>query len=176
MEKLCRTAYVVKVCYTNHVGKTRRKGNAMAKLTDEKSIAELLDAGWKRDEIINGYGIFEYCDYAVDFPVINSAKHIEMLSSLLDDVHEFVDDKFDYGYRNNFDALYQARLDGVKFIDDIDGLQKGIYLDTPENREYCEKFLKDNPEYRVENWMNNDNQYAKFHNEMYAEYLEKTRL
>ena len=52
------------------------------------------------------------------------------------------------------DAYQQAVKDGIQFINDMPGLQKGFYLDTPGNRQICANTLVANPELRIENWIN----------------------
>lgn len=116
----------------------------MKKITDEKMINDLMkDYGWTREETINGYSIFA-C-YNSD-TVVEGAEIIEVIGEL--------QDEFDYGFEeDDFSACRQAELDGVKFINDIDGLEKGCYIDTPENRELCIKELAEHPQYRIENWL-----------------------
>lgn len=55
-------------------------------------------------------------------------------------------------FDSDYEAARQAEADGfVKFINDVDGLEKGMYIDTPGNREHCVAFLAKNPDFRVEN-------------------------
>lgn len=116
----------------------------MRKLTDETLIKELMEEyGWSREETINGYGIFA-C-YNSD-TCIEGAEVVEAIGEL--------NEEFDYGFEcSDFKACRQAEIDGVKFINDIKGLEKGYYIDTPENRKLCIKELSEHPEYRIENWL-----------------------
>ena len=56
-------------------------------------------------------------------------------------------------FADTWDACRQAEKDGVKFINDIPGLEKGFYVDTPKNRELCQKELMCKPELRIQNWI-----------------------
>ena len=78
------------------------------------------------DEIKRGYGIF--CATGSDFYITN-ALHIEKI----DEVNKFSDDE---------EATEQAKKDGILFINDIDGIEKNIYIDTEENRKVIIEFLK----------------------------------
>lgn len=99
----------------------------MAKLTDEKLIRELMDKyGWSREATINGYDIFEDEDCTLTV-------------CRIDDL--YYSDKFDYGINCDEDACEQAAKDGVKFVNDIKGLEKNRYIDTPENRELCKQYV-----------------------------------
>lgn len=59
-------------------------------------------------------------------------------------------------FSDNWEACRQAEKDGIKFINDMPGLEKGYYIDTPENRELCEKELLRKPELRIQNWIDVD--------------------
>lgn len=65
-------------------------------------------------------------------------------------------------FKTDWEACRRAEEDGVEFIDDIEGLEKGCYVDTKENRELCIKMLKEYPEYRVENIMTNSEYWDKY--------------
>lgn len=116
----------------------------MKKLTDEVLTKKLMEEyGWSKEETINGYGIFA-C-YNSD-TCIEGAEVIEAIGEL--------NEEFDYGFEfGDFSACRQAEVDGVKFINDIKGLEKGYYIDTPENRKFCSKELLEHPKYRIENWL-----------------------
>lgn len=118
-----------------------------AKLTDKNLIKRLMkDYGYSREETIKGYSAFTCYNSDV---VIDGATVVEVIGDL--------NDEHDYGFENgDFSACRQAEKDGVKFINDIDGLEKGCYVDTPENREICIKGLQEHPEYRIENWLFNE--------------------
>ena len=121
----------------------------MAKLTDEKLIQELMDEfGWPRDETINGYVAIRI-DCANDYE-IDGAYEIERIDDL------FHSDKFDYGITDDWSACRQAENDGVKFINDINGLEKGRYIDTPENRKHCEQYINEHPDVKIDNWLFDD--------------------
>ena len=127
----------------------------MAKLTDEKMIRELMDKyGWSREATINGYDAFGICganDYEID-----GALEICRVDDL------YCCKEFDYGIDDDWSACRQAESDGVKFINDVDGLEKGRYVDTPENRRRCEKYIEEHPDVRVENWLFKDKVSAWF--------------
>jgi len=71
-------------------------------------------------------------------------------------------------FKNDFEACRQAEKDGViMFINDIDGLEKGCYVDTPTNRKYCIEMIKKYPQYRIENWMNPDEEYYQLYTKVF---------
>ena len=80
----------------------------------------------KFDEIKRGYGVF--CATGSDFYITN-ALHIEKI----DEVNKFSDDE---------EAAEQAKKDGILFINDMEGIEKDIYIDTEENRNIIIEFLK----------------------------------
>ena len=130
------------------------------KLTDEKLVAELMkDYGWSREETINGYGVFEVI-VARDYE-ITGAWMVVCIDSLYGDY------RFDYGITDDWDACRQAEKDGVKFINDMDGLEKGRYVDTPENRRICAAYLAEHPEARIENW------FSECSADFQADYVER---
>lgn len=61
-------------------------------------------------------------------------------------------DKFDSG----FEASRQAEKDGIKFINDIEGLEKGLYIDTKENREICLNTLRESDKYNINRIISED--------------------
>lgn len=53
-------------------------------------------------------------------------------------------------FDNDFEASRQAELDGFcKFINDMPDVEKGLYVDTPENRAAVAKSLEENPGYTL---------------------------
>jgi len=69
-----------------------------------------------------------------------------------------------------WDACRQAEKDGIIFINDMEGLEKGFYVDTPENRKICADGLKQYPNLRIENWIDiEDGEWGSG----YAEYFLK---
>jgi hypothetical protein len=112
----------------------------MAKLTDEILIGQLMyEYGLSREEVINGYGFFE-----------NEFGAVEVCR--IDDLYWC--DEFDYGIETDEDAGIQAEKDGVKFINNIEGVDKHRYIDTPRNRYvlYREGLCKsepDKPEHKI---------------------------
>ena len=96
----------------------------MAKLTDEHLRGRLMyEHGLSREEVVNGYGFFE------NYFGLVEVCHIDAL---------FWCDDFDYGIETDEDACAQAEKDGVKFINDIEGVDKHRYINTPKNRRLCE--------------------------------------
>lgn len=65
--------------------------------------------------------------------------------------HTLIIDKIDdiNKFNSRFEASRQAEKDGIKFINDIEGLEKGLYIDTKENREICLKALKESDKYNI---------------------------
>ena len=103
-------------------------------------IEELKEMGWRLDDIKKGYGTF----------VCDDSKYIipdTIIVERIDEVNKFESD---------WDACRQAEKDGISFINDIDGLEKGLYIDTKENREKCIKYLQENPKYLIENLMKDE--------------------
>lgn len=99
-------------------------------------IADALEWGWTEQEVKNGYAVFN----SGNDEYIEGARYIADIGSLK-------------MYEGTFDACRQAELDGVNFINDMDGLEKGVYIDTPENRKVCDEYILVKPEYCVENMM-----------------------
>jgi len=91
--------------------------------------------------------------------IIDGAIHVEKI----DELDTFLSD---------WEACRQAEKDGVKFINDMDGLEKGLYIDTPENRAICEEALREHPEYRIENWIDTESEWGSRYVEVFGE-LEK---
>lgn len=56
-------------------------------------------------------------------------------------------------FSSDWDACRQAEKDGVRFINDMDGLEKGCYIDTERNRNICKTALENNPSFRIEAWL-----------------------
>lgn len=56
-------------------------------------------------------------------------------------------------FDSDWDACRQAERDGTCFINDMDGLEKGYYIDTERNRAICKAALENNPNLRIENWL-----------------------
>lgn len=106
-----------------------------------QEIAHALEDGWDAQAVKNGYAVFSSSGYEnqIGAPVLL----IEQIDCL--DL-----------YAGDFDACRQAELDGVKLINDLDGLEKGLYLDTPKNRQACAMWLQAHPEDRVERMMAED--------------------
>lgn len=92
------------------------------------------------DEVLlRGYDIFSSMGSA---SVIPQALHIEKI-----DVVEL--------FGGDFEAARQAEADGFcTFINDVEGLERGTYIDTPENRAHCTAYIEKHPEYRIENQLN----------------------
>ena len=63
-------------------------------------------------------------------------------------------------FDSDWDACRSAEKDGIKFINDVDGLEKGYYIDTVENRQICLHELSLHPELRVENWIEYDDEWG----------------
>lgn len=111
------------------------------KILTESEVLDLLADGYSQEEIDKGYGEF-FC--TGNELIIDGALIIEKI----DAVNKFEDD---------WEASRQAEKDGVKFINDIEGLEKGCYVDTPENRKLCIDMLEKYPEYKVETLMHKCN-------------------
>lgn len=126
----------------------------MRKLTNEE-ILDLMSDGYSTEEIEKGYGLYSCSGSSL---IIENALIVEKV----DAVNKFEDD---------WEACRYAEKDGVKFINDMEHLEKGCYVDTPENRVLCEQGLKEFPEYWIENLMKN-NPNSEYWDE-YRKYCEK---
>lgn len=125
----------------------------MKNLSQEK-VDECLELGWTKEQIEKGYDIFEVSGSE---SIINGA----LVVQLIGDVAKFESD---------WDACRQAEKDGIKFINDIEGLEKGCYVDTEENRKHCEECLSKHPEYRIENLMTEEEENSQYY-KRYKEYF-----
>jgi len=119
------------------------KTQNIEKPMNEEEITKLMKKGnYTKEEVVNGYVV---CAVYNSDIIIEGAEIVECIDELVNE--------HDYGFKDDFGACRQAEKDGVKFINDIDGLEKGCYIDTPKNREICTEALKKYPEFRVENWL-----------------------
>ena len=91
-----------------------------------------VDDGWAIEDLARGY-VITSSDSDVNVP---DALCVEPIYTL--------------GYFNNWEACVRARKDGIRLIDDIPGLEKGYYIDTPKNRELCKEAIGKRPELRIE--------------------------
>ena len=113
----------------------RRSEYAEAGISMNKLMG-CVSEGWDAETLAHGY--FEAhtdCGTDIDIPHAVQIQKIDVLGFYLDDDA----------------ARSQAQKDGVKLINDMPGLECGVYVDTPKNREACSKCLEEHPEYRIEN-------------------------
>jgi len=106
----------------------------------DEQIAEWIRT-YGAEKINKGYDFFQCSGSEV---IIEGAVVVERIDEL-------------FFFETDFDACRQAEKDRVAFINDIPGLEKGCYVDTPENRKHCAEMLEKYPEYRIENWLTPDN-------------------
>lgn len=99
----------------------------------KERINECLENGWTIEQINKGYDVFEVQGSK---SVIDGALVVELIG----DVGLFTSD---------FDACRQAEKDGIKFINDVYELEKGCYIDSPENRAHCLSMLEKHEEFKV---------------------------
>lgn len=71
--------------------------------------------------------------------IIPDAEHIERIASVAE--RQGYDETFD-----DFAAAQLAKKDGVKLIDDIDGIYKDFYVDTDKNRKVINDYMTTHPE------------------------------
>lgn len=71
--------------------------------------------------------------------IIPDAEHIERVTEIAE--KQGFDETFD-----DFAAARLAKKDGVKLIDDIDGIYKDFYIDTDENRKVIKDYMDAHPE------------------------------
>lgn len=103
-------------------------------------VKEYLELGWTESQIEKGYDFFEATGST---SIIDGAIVVESIS--------------DVGlFESDWDACREAEKDGVKFINDVEGLEKGCYVDTPDNREHCINMLKIHSKYNVSNLIKED--------------------
>lgn len=134
------------------IPENRRAEYNEAGISDEW-LLELLKNGWTPDILSKGYVRCEG-DSEVDIP------HAIQIQSI-----------YDLGfYETDDEAREQAALDGVALINDIPELEKGVYVDTPENRKICTEALEKNPELRIANILKSaSDEYRKSYIEKYGE-------
>lgn len=77
------------------------------------------------------------CNGASD--CIPNAEHIERVDELVERLGKL--DEID-----DFVAAKMAKEDGVKLIDDIEGIYKDFYIDTEKNRRIIHEYMKKHPE------------------------------
>lgn len=71
-------------------------------------------------------------------------------------------------FPSGIEAAIAARKNGVRFLDDVEGLQKGLIVEEDGKREICEKVLENYPAYRVKNLYNPEESYWKAYAEYYG--------
>lgn len=71
-------------------------------------------------------------------------------------------------FPSGVEASVAARKNGVRFIDDVEGLQKGLIVEEAGKREVCKKILEQYPAYRVENLYHPEEDYWKAYAEHYG--------
>lgn len=120
-------------------------------LTKER-YEQLLQAG-ATDQVIES-SVYLYGPYAVQtgYALSYHPRH-ELLSTTIDNALHVKSIDSLLQYQSDWEACRMAEKQGVRFINDMPGLEKGYYIDTPENREICKQALIEHPEFRVENWL-----------------------
>ena len=101
---------------------------------DDGRLKLCLENGWAAEDLAKGY-VISVGGCEVDIPDALQVQRIDDLGFYPDDTA----------------ASKQAAKDGIKFIHNIPGIERGVYVDTPENRKICRKALAEHPEYRIEN-------------------------
>lgn len=87
----------------------------------------------------------KYCEKVYAPAICNAsdcvpdAIHIERVDEILEKigVYDDVDD---------FEAAKIAQSDGIKLIDDIEGIYENFYVDTKDNRKIIEDYIAEHPE------------------------------
>lgn len=92
-----------------------------------------------------GFNIIEK-GYFIDFSSGNAASTVQG-ALVVETVPQFG------AFSDNWEACRQAEKDGIKFINDMPGLERGYYVDTQKNRELCKEELLRKPELRIHNWI-----------------------
>ena len=77
------------------------------------------------------------CNGASD--CIPNAEHIERIDELVERLGKL--DEID-----DFVAAQIAKADGIKLIDNIEGIYKDFYVDTEENRRIIHEYMEEHPE------------------------------
>lgn len=81
--------------------------------------------------------VITVCNDASD--CIPGAEHIERADEVASRLG--IVDTFD-----DFDAAQLAKKDGIKLIDNIEGIFKDFYIDTKENRKIIYQYMKEHPD------------------------------
>lgn len=87
----------------------------------------------------------KYCEIVYAPTICNAsdcipdAIHIERIDEIIEKIG-VIDDVDD------FEAAKIAQSDGIKLIDDIDGIYKNFYVDTEDNRKIIEEYITEHPE------------------------------
>lgn len=74
--------------------------------------------------------------------LIPDAEHIERNDELCEQLG--ITDELD-----DFEAAKEAQIDGIKLIDNIEGIYPNLYVDSPENRKIINSYLE-NHSYTVD--------------------------
>lgn len=141
----------------------KHKPRKAIKYLVEKQGAETLNCGYRVAIYKHPANRLRY--YPKHHIVLEDAEYISSIFGI-----EFCGDS---GFWNDFDCCRKAEKDGIKLINDIPGLEKGRYVDTPKNRELCIHILEADPRYRVENWLKT---YTQFGHAYIREYGDPTVL
>ena len=146
------------IAEVNKIPEKRRKIYQEAGISFDHLLL-CAEEGWTADELSKGYAIC-ISNGEYDIPGALQVDRIDCLGF----------------FASIADALNQAELDGVAFINDIDGIEKGVYVDTPENREICKEALLKHPELHIENLLPKMSvEYQKFYTEKYIQSKAKLK-
>lgn len=120
------------------------------------------------DSINRGYQVAVY-HTPKDTPEVYRGKHMVVENAKYVSGIFGVDFISSSGLWDDFAGCRRAEEDGIRLINDMPGLEKGRYVDTPENREICRECLERKPVYRVENWMRTYSGYGRKYSETYGD-------
>lgn len=140
----------------------KHRTRKVVKYLAEKHSAETLNNGYR-------VAIYQHpanrLEYYPRHMVIEDAEYVSSIFG--------IDFSSKSGFWNDFDCCRKAEKNGIKLINDMPGLEKGRYVDTPKNRELCIHVLETDPRYRVENWLET---YTQFGHAYVKEYGDPTVL
>lgn len=143
------------------------KYKSLRKYNSRRAVKRLVE---KRgaDTINRGYQVKVY-RHPVDRLEFYPGRHMIIENA------EYVSGIFGVGFSSSsglwddFDSCRMAEEDGIPLINDIPGLEKGRYVDTPKNRKICAECLEVEPRYRIENWLRTYTPFGRMYTDIYGD-------
>ncbi len=159
---------IAKFIKTNmYFGIDRKRYKNLRKHKDRKTVRRLVEK-LGSDTVNRGYIVRVYqlpANRAEFYPgrhmLIEEAEYVSGIFGV-----EFYGQS---GLWNDFACCRKAEEDGIRFINDIPGLEKGRYVDTKTNRDICLACLKSDPNYRIENWLRTYTPFGRIYTDTYGD-------